>query len=132
MKTAIDSSILLDILAGNEFADSSERALLKSRCEGALIVCDMVVAEITPALDRNETENFLSDLGIGFSPSSVEESFLAGEWFKNYLKHGGKTGRIAADFIIAAHSVVNSARLLGRDRGFGRKVFEGKLKIVSP
>ena len=131
MRTAVDSSILLDILAANEFAHRSEVALLTAKSEGTLVVCDMVVAEISPALEIGETEKFLADIGIKFLPSSFEESLMAGNFLRHYLRQGGKAGRIVPDFIIAAHSIVNNARLLTRDRGFQKKEFS-KLQVISP
>lgn len=131
MKTAVDASVLLDILSGNNFSEKSEKALLKARTEGALIVCDMVVSEISPALKPSEVQDFLSDLSCTFVPSTLKESLLAGVWFKSYLQRGGKPGRILPDFIIAAHAHINSARVLTRDQGFKRKEFS-EIKIIWP
>ena len=50
MLTAVDSSVLLDVLTNSAaHSDSSEQALRKTAEEGGLIICECVLAEIRPA-----------------------------------------------------------------------------------
>ncbi len=60
MLTAVDSSVLLDAVTDSpRRAESSERLLRKAAREGALIVCESVLAEIRPAFASTaETEEF--------------------------------------------------------------------------
>jgi len=47
VRTAVDSSVLLDVIVNDSsFADRSEVALRRVASEGSLIVCECVVAEI--------------------------------------------------------------------------------------
>jgi hypothetical protein len=47
MLTAVDSSVLMDVLTNSAaHADSSEQALRKAAGEGGLIICECVLAEI--------------------------------------------------------------------------------------
>lgn len=132
MITAIDSSVLIDLLTDSEsLAGNATAALRQAAEDGSLIVCETVVAEITPALPPGKVEAFLESCSIRFVPSSRESALMAGETFKTYLKRGGKRGRVVADFVIAAHAYTHADRLLTRDRGYYRDYFR-KLKVWEP
>lgn len=124
MATAIDSSVLLDVLlADAQHADISETALRTAAAAGGLIICEVVIAEIAPVLDGASIFEFLSDWQIKFVPSSVESATLAGEMFRVYLERGGKRGRVVPDFLIGAHAQLHADALLARDRGYSGIVF---------
>ncbi|MEI6085795.1 MAG: type II toxin-antitoxin system VapC family toxin [Verrucomicrobiota bacterium] len=96
------------------------------------MVCECVLAEITPAFPDTKTVlEFLSDWQIEVVPSSQRSALIAGENFARYLARGGKGGRIVADFLIAAHALVHADRLVARDRGFFRDYF-AKLRVLDP
>ena len=131
MITAVDSSVLLDVLCDDPiYADGSLAALRMASSQGRLIVCECVVAEICPALGDSGTGEFLDDWHIDFVSSTRESALLAGEHFERYLKRGGKAGRVAADFLIGAHAQLNADRLLARDRGYFRDYFKS-LKVIE-
>ena len=125
MISAVDSSIILDVLTGNpEFADSSETLLRRAMTEGKLVIGECVLAEIMPAFKDDKTlKEFLADWQIEFVPSSRDSAILAGRHFARYLSRGGRTGRIVADFLIGAHAMLHADRLLARDRGYLRDYF---------
>jgi len=130
--TAVDSSVLLDVLCGTAAqAERAGSALHAAMSGGRLVVCECVIAEIRPALSGKLFEEFLSDWQLGFVPSSFESAMLAGKHFEQYLSRGGRGGRIISDFFIGAHAKVHADRLLARDRGYLRDYFRG-LKVVSP
>jgi predicted nucleic acid-binding protein len=132
MITAIDSSVLLDVLCDDlDHADSSSAALYKVMGEGRLILCECVLAEIRPALSESDLRSFLKDWNMGFIPSSMESAMLAGKHFDHYLKRGGREGRVMPDFLIGAHAQIHADRLLARDRGYLRDYFKG-LKLIIP
>lgn len=133
MRTAVDSSVLLDVIVDSaEFADRSEAALRAASASGSLVVCECVVAEIRPAFAPGEIEEFLVDWQLEFVPSTRESSVLAGEIFGTYLRRrrAGRM-RVLPDFLIAAHAQLTSDRLLARDRGYYRDYFE-RLELVEP
>lgn len=99
--------------------------------EGSLVICECVLAEIRPALNDREMENFLGEWALRFIPSSQESALLAGKMFRDFLQRGGKGGRVAPDFLIAAHAQIHAERLLARDRGYYRDYFKG-LKVWDP
>jgi hypothetical protein len=130
--TAVDSSVLLDVLVADAtHGMKSQAALRRAAAEGALIVCEAVLAEIIPALGPAEVPQLLADWQLKFVPSSMESAILAGDMFRTYLDRGGKRGRVAPDFLIGAHATVHAQRLLARDRGFFRDYFK-QLKVLNP
>jgi predicted nucleic acid-binding protein len=133
MLTAIDSSVLLDVITDSpSHANASEQALRRAAEEGGLIICECVLAEVRPAFGRKgEIERFLEDWQLRFIPSSRESALLAGELFAAYLERGGREGRVIADFLIGAHAKLHADRLLARDRGYLRDYFS-RLKLFVP
>ena len=132
MVTAVDSSVLLDVVTDDpRWADASEAALRQASREGSLVIGECVLAEITPALGADEVAEFLHDWNIRFIPSSVASSTLAGKLFGAHLARGGKGGRVVPDFLIGAHAQLHAERLLARDRGYLRDYFK-KLSVWQP
>lgn len=82
MVTAIDSSILLDVITDSaNHADASQAALRKASSDGELIICECVLAEIRPALPPQDVLEFLHDWRLRFIPSSQASALFAGELF---------------------------------------------------
>jgi len=126
MITAVDSSVILDVLTGDaENAASSLSALRKASQEGQLIVSESVVAEIRPAFTSNGLfEEFLGDWGLEFKASTRRSSIRAGEMLRQMLSRKKRQeGRILPDLLIGAHALEHADRLLARDRGFLRDYF---------
>ncbi len=133
MLTAVDSSVLLDVLTDSAaHADASEYALRTAAGEGGLIICECVLAEIRPAFATGgQMDEFLADWELRFVPSSRKSAMLAGEIFAAYVRRTRKQAGIIADFLIGAHAKVHADRLLARDRGYLRDYFSS-LKLFIP
>jgi predicted nucleic acid-binding protein len=136
MRTAIDNSVILDVLVADpKHGARSEAALRRCASEGALIVGECVVAEITPACAGGESEvrELLRDWGVEFVPSTEQSATLAGSMFATYLGRRGRAGpkRVAPDFLIGAHAALLADRLLARERGYFRDYFKG-LTLLEP
>lgn len=133
MTTVVDSSVLLDLLVSDpKFVETSESALKKSRNEGRLVVCEVVIAELRPALSSDaELAEFCEDIGLEFEPCPLGAALLAGAMYSAYLENKGTARRVLPDFLIAAQARCNDYVLLARDRGYYRKYFEG-LVVVDP
>ena len=134
MRTAVDSSVLLDVVVDDPtFADRSEAALRAAAGSGALVVGECVLAEVRPAFHQGEIEEFLADWHIEFVPSTRQSALLAGEMLREYLRRRRPEGpvRVVADFLIGAHAATVADRLLARDRGYYRDYFD-TLELVEP
>ncbi len=133
MITAVDSSVILDVLAGTgNFAGVSEGALKAADGEGKLIICEYVLAEIYPSINNEDMfREFLSDWKLVYVPSSKESALLAGKYFALYLSRGGPKKQIIPDFLIGAHAFYHGDRILARDRGYLREYFDG-LQVWDP
>ena len=133
MISGVDSSVILDVLADDPtFAEDSERTLRRAANEGRLVISECVLAEIYPALGSHDNcSEFLADWQLDFLPSSLESAQLAGASFAKHLNRGGRTRRVVADFLIAAHAQLHTDRLITRDRGYVRDYFED-LTVLDP
>lgn len=132
MKTALDSSVILDVLANeSSWAQASEAALQKAYSSGQLLVGECVLAEIVPALREGDLESFLSDWNIRFVPSTQESAKLAGRMFRQYLRRNQRAKRVLPDFLIGAHALCTADCLLARDRGYYRDYFSN-LTVIEP
>ncbi len=131
---AVDTNILVDVLTeGSPFSQASKAALAKERRKGALVICEIVYAELAAHFsgDRAETDQFLERADIAIEPSDRAVLTKAGELWRAYRLRGGKKERMVADFMIGAHAAVHVGALLTRDAGFYRGLFQ-KLRVVDP
>lgn len=133
MITAVDTSVLLDILGADPtFGRRSAAALRKCIAEGSVIACEVVWAETSASFaEAIAAEESFAKLRIDFSPVGATDSIATGEAWREYRHAGGKRERVIADFLIGAHAMAHADRLLTRDRGFYRRYFEG-LAILDP
>jgi predicted nucleic acid-binding protein len=132
MITAIDTNILLDIfLPDKKFATKSATLLKLAYDEGALIICDIVYAELVPQFEeRQRLDDTLRKINVSLSSTDTDIAFLAGERWNLYRKSGGIRKRIITDFLIGAHAMNKAERFITRDRGFYKSYFP-ELQILT-
>ena len=130
---AVDTNVLLDILHETPNTETSRKALRAANKNGALIISEVVYAELSAAFsgDQKVINSFLSVAGIELERSHETALALAGKLFKAYRLRGGKRDRIAPDFMIGAHAIFHAKALLTRDDGFYKSHFDG-LVVIAP
>ena len=133
MTTAVDTSVLLDVLRPNaNFVDRSLALIETSATLGPLVLCDTVYCELAANFEvMDELDAFLADAGIRRESPNAEALFLSGRIWRAYRSAGGSRRRVLSDFVIGAHARVQASRLATRDRGFYRRYFED-LTVVEP
>jgi predicted nucleic acid-binding protein len=134
VRTAVDSSVLLDVLSGDEnFGEASRLALKSAYAQGPLLACEIVWAEVSATFgDDPPCGPILSRLGLEFDPLSIAAAEHAGRTWRTYrARKGPRRERMIADFLIGAHALDSADRLLSRDRGFFRTYFPG-LVLFDP
>ena len=131
MRSAVDSSVLLDLLPPDPvFGPGSAAALRNAIDSGAVVACDIVWAAFPNAEIFRQA---LERLQIQFDPANHETSEMAGAIWKQYRTHarGSLREHLILDFIVGAHAMLQADVLLSRDRGFYRRYFP-TLKLIDP
>ncbi len=129
---AIDSAVLIDLLADGPHADAAEACLRQCLSAGPVVVCDVALAEICGALrDGAEALAVLEDMSIRFSALEAKSALRAGEMQRRNRQRNDGGARAAPDFLIGAHALLQCNGLITRDDRFFRDYFKG-LKLIVP
>jgi predicted nucleic acid-binding protein len=133
MITAVDTNVLLDVLAGDPaYGSASLAALRAANLGGALIASEVVWAETAAGFGSPEhAAQALDALRVRLVPMDAPAAFAAGAAWGAYRRAGGRRVRMIADFLVGAHAVVHADQLLTRDYGFYRARFRD-LRVVDP
>lgn len=129
---AIDSPVLVDLLADGPLADAAEASLRRCLSVGPVVVCDVALAEVCSALkDGAEAVAVLEEMGIRFSAIEAKSALRAGEMQRRHRQRAGEADRSIADFLVGAHALLQCDGLITRDNRFHRDYFKG-LKLIVP
>ena len=125
MRTAVDTSVLLDVLSGDpKHGPASRDALRAAYDAGALLACDVVFAEVRAQFSADKGfEAAMRELGVRFEALTETAATDAGRRWAEYRQSGGPRSRVIADFLVGSHAAHQADRLLTRDRGFYRLAF---------
>jgi len=135
---AVDTSVLIDLLGDDTRADAAEASLRQALSAGPVVVCEVVVSEVTAGLGHGtQVMDILEDMGVRFSAIEQRAAIRAGEMQRRYKErmraHGTSvaTPRTVPDFLVGAHALLQCSALITRDGGFFRDYFKG-LKVIVP
>lgn len=132
MKTAVDSSVLFDIVKGAPGAASAQAALEAALAQGSACVCAVVVAELGRYfMSEQDLRDFLADCQIDHDPLNMAAALDAARIMRGYARNQGPRERVAPDFLIGAHALQQADALLTCDAGFFRHYFDG-LTVITP
>ncbi|MDZ4145238.1 MAG: type II toxin-antitoxin system VapC family toxin [Burkholderiales bacterium] len=132
MKTAVDSSVLFDIVKGAPGAVAAQAALEAALTQGSACVCAVVVAELGRYfVSEQDLRDFLADCQIDHDPMNMDSALDAARIMRGYARNKGPRERVAPDFLIGAHAAKQTDALLTTDAGFYRQYFEG-LTVMTP
>ncbi len=120
MITAVDTNVLLDLFLEDPVHEPQSRARLAEAYDrGAVVVCEIVYAELAPtADDREALDAALRAIGAEVSRIDTAIAWEAGTRWGQYRRAGGPRQRILADLLIGAHAAVAADTLLTRDQRF--------------
>jgi predicted nucleic acid-binding protein len=135
---AIDSAVLIDLLGDDARADAAEACLRLALGIGPVVVCDVVVSEVTSALGHgSEVMDVVEEMGIRFAAIDQRAAIRAGEMQRKYESRLRGTApvpvapRTIPDFLVGAHAMLQCRGLITRDAEFFRDYFKG-LKVIEP
>ena len=137
---AIDSSVLIDLLGDDsEMGDAAEQCVRDALVRGPVVLCDVVVSEITAGLGHGaDIMDVVEDMGMRYLPVERRSAVRAGEMQRRFNQRRRTGGAAAAilprtvpDFIVGAHALLQCGGLITRDAGFFRDYFKG-LRVIVP
>jgi predicted nucleic acid-binding protein len=132
MNTAVDSSVLFDIVKGAPGATAAQTALEAALAQGSACVCAVVVAELGRYFaNAQDLLDFLLDCQLDHDPLDMASAMEAARIMREYARNQGPRLRVAPDFLIGAHASQQADALLTTDAGFFRQYFK-ELKVLTP
>ena len=90
MISAVDTNVLLDVfLADERYGPRSEEGLRDAYDRGAILICDVVYAELAPAFnDRVRLDGALREINVTISPIDTDIAYEAGLRWLQYRQAG--------------------------------------------
>jgi predicted nucleic acid-binding protein len=135
---ALDSNVLIDLLGDDPRADAAESCVRDALTLGPVVVCDVVVSEITAGLGHGtEIMEVIEEMGVRYVPVERRAAIRAGEMQRRFNQRRVKVParteapRTVPDFLVGAHALLQCDGLITRDAGFFRDYFKG-LKVIVP
>ena len=129
----IDSNVLLDVLTGDPvWEDWSVQALANAQTAGALVINDIVYAELATRFEAVEAlDGFVADAGLQMSPMPRAALFMASKVHALHRRAGGVRIGVLPDFFIGAHAAVLGLPIVTRDSGRYRTYFP-TVELITP
>lgn len=137
MRTALDTNVLSALWSNEPLASRVATDLARAHAQGGLVVCAPVYVELLahPAASQRFVEEFLAETGIAVDFGLDEPVWrAAAKGFSAYAERrrrsaGGSAKRLLVDFVVAAHALLHSDRLMTLDPARYKLDFP-KLRLV--
>lgn len=112
---AVDSSVLIDLLGDAPGADAAEAALRLALSTGPVVLCDVVMSEVTAGLGHgSDVMDALEEMGLSFSPIDQRAAIRAGEMQRKFKQRLLQTAASAPSVgATAAKSIPKAASKAG-------------------
>ncbi len=131
MITAVDSSVVIQLLRRQSGWESWRDTLTLAATQGPLVICPVVFAECSAGYAAPDAAiQEFEMIQIRFDEISPESAYLAGQMFNRYRQAGGPREHLVPDFLIAAHAQSQAGCLAAIDRGYLRRWFPD-LKLLA-
>lgn len=129
----VDTNVFIDVFGPvTQYKEWSTDTILRLRPEAKFILTPIVWSELASmAPGEDELMRMLARLELVREPVPFSAAYDAGIAHAAYRRAGGLRERTLPDFLIGAHAVVRSHRLLTRDAGRYRSYFPS-LDIITP
>jgi len=129
----VDTNVLIDVAANNPiWVKWSRDELNAADSADELAIDDIVYAELAVGYRRvEEVDVFIRRSNISVRRTPRPALFLAGKAFQRYRASGGTRTGVLPDFLIGAHAVSTSSRLITRDPRRYRAYFPG-IELITP
>ena len=129
----LDTNVFIDVFGPETFfKEWSSRMILELKPEAQFILTPIVWAELASmAPSEDELAFLLARLNLVREAVPFSAAYRAGMAHMQYRRAGGLRDRTLPDFLIGAHALVRSYRLLTRDPARYRAYFPS-LDIISP
>lgn len=134
---AVDTNVLIDLLGEDARADAAESCVRDALMLGPVVICDVVVSEITAGLGHGaDIMDVVEDMGLRYLPVERRAAIRAGEMQRRFNQRRKASGhrqvaRTVPDFLVGAHALMQCNGLITRDGGFFRDYFKG-LRVIEP
>lgn len=126
-----DSSVLIDLLTGSDWADRVADEMERI-ADDTFAINPLIYAEVSiPYPSLEELDADLNRLVLARLDLPWEAAFLAGRAFQAYKRRGGLRTSPMPDFYIGAHAVVSGLTLLTREAKRYRTYFPN-LDVIAP
>jgi predicted nucleic acid-binding protein len=131
MRTALDSSILIQLYRKQAGWELWRDKLQAASAEGQLLISPVAFAEYSVAYPSSDSALAdLDRLNVIYDMIAPDSAYLAGQIFLRYRREGGPRLHLLPDFLIAAHATMQAERLAAIDRGYLRRYFPD-LELLS-
>lgn len=130
--TLIDTNVVSDLWSESPWRDWSRLQLKAASAEGALLINDVVFAELSVMFeDVDSTTAYVGRLGLEVERTPRAALFAAAQAHKRYREADGNRLTVLPDFFIGAHAQALGCPLMTRDPRRFRTYFPD-VRLITP